>query len=347
MRANRFGLQAAAAPRDTGTCERAELGALAALGANDHPTFLYQLLGHGPRPDPRRKGCQAPKAAFVPPLQEMASGDAAFTSIAPLSVARIGDSAITFVPAELTTAAGLEIKAAVAKAFEAAKDPVVPIIGGLTNGYIQYVTTPEEYSAQGYEGASNLFGPGSGPLFVRVARALSLNLLDHQAALPGEPDVAHPFEYSLGPERARLPRGEGQTPLGEVAAQRRTLDFCTARRTGPLAICLVWSDAAPGIARVNEERWVGLATARELRPTVVLDDRGTAFRTSVHGAVHDLWVWSTLVQPTSAEWATIGAGRNLRVVTNLDDSATPESPTFSVDQPPRDCTKAEQRFCGI
>lgn len=33
------------------------------------------------------------------------------------------------------------------------------VIGGLANTYSHYVTTPEEYAVQRYEGASTLYGP--------------------------------------------------------------------------------------------------------------------------------------------------------------------------------------------
>lgn len=33
------------------------------------------------------------------------------------------------------------------------------VISGYANAYSQYITTPEEYATQHYEGASTLFGP--------------------------------------------------------------------------------------------------------------------------------------------------------------------------------------------
>ena len=38
------------------------------------------------------------------------------------------------------------------------------ILVGLTDSYLQYVTTPEEYALQHYEGASTLYGPHTAEL---------------------------------------------------------------------------------------------------------------------------------------------------------------------------------------
>jgi hypothetical protein len=44
---------------------------------------------------------------------------------------------------------------------------------GLANDYLSYVTTPEEFWAQAYEGASNLFGLKTGPVLEAQLAELS------------------------------------------------------------------------------------------------------------------------------------------------------------------------------
>ncbi|ACO63157.1 neutral/alkaline ceramidase [Micromonas commoda] len=85
----------------------------------------------------------------------------------PVQVLRVGTLLVACVPAEVTTAAGARlvrwIKASAAEAAGTGRtdgDWEV-IVTGLANGYSGYVTTPEEYAAQRYEGASTLYGPNT------------------------------------------------------------------------------------------------------------------------------------------------------------------------------------------
>jgi neutral ceramidase len=51
------------------------------------------------------------------------------------------------------------------------------IVVGLANDYLGYLTTPEEYSAQAYEGTFTFFGPQQGPYVADRVQALSDALL--------------------------------------------------------------------------------------------------------------------------------------------------------------------------
>jgi hypothetical protein len=44
---------------------------------------------------------------------------------------------------------------------------------GLADGFVDYVTTEEEYNEQGYEGAATLYGPKSGEFFLQRYTALA------------------------------------------------------------------------------------------------------------------------------------------------------------------------------
>ena len=48
--------------------------------------------------------------------------------------------------------------------------------GGYSNAYTQYVTTPEEYSLQDYEGGSTLFGPATQPAYMQELDKLAQDL---------------------------------------------------------------------------------------------------------------------------------------------------------------------------
>jgi len=50
------------------------------------------------------------------------------------------------------------------------------VISALANTYIDYVTTPEEYNVQRYEGASTIYGPYTLPAFIQEFKKLAAAL---------------------------------------------------------------------------------------------------------------------------------------------------------------------------
>ncbi|MDB4930231.1 MAG: alkaline ceramidase, partial [Myxococcaceae bacterium] len=82
----------------------------------------------------------------------------------PLQEARIGSLVIAGLPIEPTTVAGRRLRGALADAW--AGDGVARVvINGYANAYCSYLTTPEEYDAQRYEGAATLYGRWSLPVY--------------------------------------------------------------------------------------------------------------------------------------------------------------------------------------
>lgn len=76
--------------------------------------------------------------------------------VLPVSIVRIGQLAIVAGPGEFTVMAGRRVRDTVKAALG---DSVKHIVfAGYANAYAGYVTTPEEYDAQHYEGASTHFG---------------------------------------------------------------------------------------------------------------------------------------------------------------------------------------------
>lgn len=77
--------------------------------------------------------------------------------VLPLQLAVVGPLAIAAVPAEFTTQAGRRLRATIAEVL--AERGVTRVqLTGYANAYAGYVTTPEEYDRQDYEGASTHFG---------------------------------------------------------------------------------------------------------------------------------------------------------------------------------------------
>ncbi|XP_055525447.1 neutral ceramidase [Wyeomyia smithii] len=105
------------------------------------------------------KECQAPKPILL------ATGRAKFPydwqpKIVPTQILLIGDFAIAAVPGEFTTMSGRRLRNEISRASVAAGGSELQVVvAGLSNMYSSYITTPEEYEIQRYEGASTLYGP--------------------------------------------------------------------------------------------------------------------------------------------------------------------------------------------
>jgi len=88
----------------------------------------------------------------------------------PLGLHEVGPIVFCTFPGEFTTMLGYNIKRSLA---EKLKTDRLPIPVGLANEYLSYFTTPEEYDAQHYEGASTLYGKPSGLLIEQSLVSLS------------------------------------------------------------------------------------------------------------------------------------------------------------------------------
>lgn len=121
-------------------------------------------------------GCHRPKRILLDLLLKREIGPPLYPREAQFAVVRIGDALLGAAPAELTTTAGLRAEAAMRDSQPPGVRPDRVALLGLTNGYFQYVTTPEEYQAQTYEGGSTLYGPQSAPVYATVLRRLAGSL---------------------------------------------------------------------------------------------------------------------------------------------------------------------------
>jgi len=134
---------------------------------------FLEALGGMDAPVPQALAdAQAPKVVAVP-FGAMRPYPWA-PEVLPLQILRLGQLYLVGGPAEYTIVAGLRIRRAVAAELGVPLENV--IMQGYANAYSQYVTTPEEYDAQHYEGASTLFGrytlPAYQQEFARLAAAM-------------------------------------------------------------------------------------------------------------------------------------------------------------------------------
>lgn len=133
--------------------------------------FLIRFLTGAPKWTQAVKDCQSPK----PILFETGSGNPPLQSqIRAITLVRIGQLVILAVPAEVTTMAGRRLRNTVmAQLGDWARHIV---LAGYSNGFAGYVTTPEEYVLQQYEGGHTLHGRWTLPAYQQVAAQLAMAL---------------------------------------------------------------------------------------------------------------------------------------------------------------------------
>jgi neutral ceramidase len=107
----------------------------------------------------------------------LATGRAVFPyawqpTIVPLQIFSIGDLLMFGLPGEFTTMAGRRLKNEIQLFAKSRSHEFQSILCGLSNIYSSYITTPEEYEIQRYEGASTIFGPHT--LTIYMSRFIEL-----------------------------------------------------------------------------------------------------------------------------------------------------------------------------
>lgn len=115
----------------------------------------------------------------------------------PIQQLRIGPLVIAGLPNEPTTVAGRRLRGAIARAWHG--DGVERVVmNGYANAYSSYLTTPEEYELQDYEGASTLYGKDSLPVLTNQLVDLTTEMRAGRAhATLGSIPPRIPIEWCL------------------------------------------------------------------------------------------------------------------------------------------------------
>ncbi|WP_281249995.1 neutral/alkaline non-lysosomal ceramidase N-terminal domain-containing protein [Rhodococcoides yunnanense] len=103
--------------------------------------------------------------------------------ILPFHLARIGAFHLFTCPFEPTVVAGARLRTALADTLGIDRELVV--VQGYTNGYGHYLTTPEEYDNQDYEGGATAFGRWQLPATIQIAVELASAMRDGLPAASG------------------------------------------------------------------------------------------------------------------------------------------------------------------
>jgi neutral ceramidase len=181
--------------------------------------------------------CSSPKRELLGVLQSrLIVGEHGFPDAAQFTVVQINNVLLGAIPAEATTVAGRRMRAAMVARRPRGRDSSEAYLIGLANGFLQYVTTPEEYQWQSYEGGSTLYGPGSAPFIQRRLAELAAALPDGSG--PSPPAAVGPITAYPGPASAVLPSASAGPPDPAVHVQEIS---CVG---GHLAF--TWLDLAPG-----------------------------------------------------------------------------------------------------
>jgi neutral ceramidase len=220
-------------------------------GAEDGRTFWYEVgaqegLVSASRGDHGRKAVGVQADGLQIPLAKIISNPDAVPDVVPIGVYRIGSLVFAALPGEFTTMLGERIREAVGNAVITPGDSssIIEervILIGLANGHVSYVTTPEEYDAQAYEGAQNLFGAATGPAITTRLEGLGDALNESSSKLP-----PRPFNYDPGPCHVFQPHDVGFPAFyADDGLQNIVLDLANPDATirDPEPVC--WVDAIP------------------------------------------------------------------------------------------------------
>ncbi|MFF8744622.1 neutral/alkaline ceramidase [Streptomyces californicus] len=177
--------------------------------------------------------CQYPKASLIP--TGLLSNVLPVTpKRLPLQIMKIGELHLVAAPGEFTIASGLRVRRTVAERLGVPLDRV--LLQGYANAYSQYVTTPEEYDTQNYEGGSTLYGrytlPAYQQEYARIADSLRAGTaLDQGTAPPDE--SGRQFTFQTGVVYDNPPSGKSfgsvlKTPESSYArGSTATAEFAT------------------------------------------------------------------------------------------------------------------------
>jgi len=145
------------------------------VGGLLHPPSAAQRRCHGRKPILLDVGEQSVPYAWSP-------------NIVDFQLFRVGNLGIIVSPGEATTMAGRRWRAQLTSRLEELgvwrEGQGWAVIGGPANTYTHYITTPEEYDVQRYEGASTLYGPHTLAAYLSLTREHARYLADTPPSTP-------------------------------------------------------------------------------------------------------------------------------------------------------------------
>ena len=120
-------------------------------------------------PSAAQNQCQKPKGILL-----AAKNGTIIQEKFPVQIMRFGDYYLLGLPGEFTGAVGVQYRQDAAKLFGVPESHI--ILQGYTNAYDHYVTTPDEYDSQQYEGGATLFGRYTSSAFRQTLNEVGTSL---------------------------------------------------------------------------------------------------------------------------------------------------------------------------
>lgn len=158
-------------------------------------------------PSEELRECQKPKAVLFPmgetkPIPSL-------PQILPYGLVLVGDLSILVLPHEVTTMSSRRLKKEIKSVF---KDKISDIVlSGLTNDFSGYITTPEEYATQNYEGGHTLHGQQSLNALRQEFSQMATELLQGVEFSKSSKSEPMPTDLSDRVRPLKLPESDGIT----------------------------------------------------------------------------------------------------------------------------------------
>jgi hypothetical protein len=210
-------------------------------------------------------------------IQTIRDPNETFPNAVPLTAVRVGREVIVTIPGEMSEQMGRRLRRAVLGAARGSGIKGV-VVSGLANEFIQYLTTPEEYGRQHYEGGSTLFGPATG-VFVqeRLADLAARMTAGRPAPAPDFFDPVNGVDDGASPYRRGARSGVARSqPKGT-----RRLERARFR----------WLGGGRGLDRPLERPFVTIQRRAAGDWRHVDDDLGLNILWKVDGAGHYTALW--------------------------------------------------------
>src|SRR3954468_3081556 len=180
-------------------------------GGMQEPVGPFPILGLGVVDENQCAPVENASGPGQGPKAPLYGGPGATPDTFPVSVWRIGGLGIAAYPAEITKQMGQRIRNDLLARAVGRLDRFA--LAGLTNGYISYTTTPEEYNSCDYEASFTLFGRQEGYAWMAFGRQLEAALLD------GKPLASHAEPVPSGLSTAQTTPVRPTADAGPVTAQ--------------------------------------------------------------------------------------------------------------------------------
>ncbi|MCG6141746.1 neutral/alkaline non-lysosomal ceramidase N-terminal domain-containing protein [Leptospira mtsangambouensis] len=257
-------------------------------------------------PSQELRECQNPKAVLFPmgetkPIPSL-------PQILPYGLATVGNLTILVLPHEVTTMSSRRLKKEVQSVLKEGASEIV--LSGLTNDFSGYITTPEEYSTQNYEGGHTLHGPQSLNALRQEFHKMSLEL---KSGTPAPATTLMPLDLSDRVHPLKIPSADVVSNKPQNIIQPNAETY----QKGGVISCRVAS-AHPnvGYPKVSSYLWVETLDGSTWKPIRSDADFDTKFIYQKKG----LWgkneeslelLWETSAETKSGEYRLVHEGMYL------------------------------------